>query len=881
MNNLRAFWNRFILLFARHRYRQDLDEEMAFHRAQTENELRREGMKADAAHYAAIRQFGNPALIREQSHSIVTFRMESVLHDIRFAFRQTRRQPGFTLLATAILALGIGASVAIFGFVDAALLEPLAYANPNRLLDVAENSNVHQRSNLSYQDFLDWKRLNRSFSSFDAYTGAGFLLHTSGGAEPVPASRVTAGFFDTLGVKPFMGRSFRVGEDQPGSGKVVILTYGAWLKRFGARRDIVGQSLQLDGDNYTIVGVLPRHFAFAPRGSADLWVPITDPTECEKRRSCHNLFGVGRLRDGVTEASAAADLKAIAAQLERQYPGSNQGQGAIVQRLSKLIVGDVRPILLTLLAGAILLLGIACINVSSLLLVRSESRRREIAVRGALGATRIRIVRQFVTEGLLLAATGSIAGLGVALWLMNLLVHLVPEQMVNQLPFIKLVGLNLHIVLFASAVAALAALLMALTPTLRLIFQQIQDGLAEGGRNAAGRLWQRLGSNLVVVELAIAVVLLVAAGLLGKSLYKLLHVEMGFDPSHLAMVNVQLPQKTYDQFPVRLEAYRTIQQRLSALPGVQSVALTDTLPVACFCNTDWIRIVGKPFHGEHNEVVERDVSPSYLETLKAHLIRGRVFRDDEDKSKPQVIVINQSLARKYFPNEDPIGKKIANGSLDPSSMREVIGVVADFREGALDDQMLPGEYFSIYQQLDTGFTVIVRTAQNEDSILPDIVGTLHSIDPGLGVYGELTMPALIASTQSALMHRFSTWMVGGFALVALLLGIVGIYGVIAYSVSQRTREIGVRMALGAQRASVYSLVLMQAARLTAIGLAVGLLCSVGASLLMRKLLFGVVAWDIPTLLAVVLVLAACSIAASFVPAHRAASVNPTDALRAE
>ena len=398
MNILRTFWNRLTLLFARRRYRQDLDEEMAFHRAQAENELRQEGMKPDAAHYAAIRQFGNPTLIREQSHSIVAFRLESVLHDVRFAFRQIRRQPGFTLLATAILALGIGASVAIFGFVDAALLEPLPYANPNRLLDVAENSNVHQRSNLSYQDFLDWKRLNRSFSSFDAYTGAGFLLHTSGGAEQVPASRVSAGFFSTLGVKPFLGRTFRAGEDQPGSGKVVILTYGAWLKRFGARRDIVGQSLQLDGDNYTIVGVLPRHFAFAPRGSADLWVPITDPTECEKRRSCHNLFGVGRLRDGVTEASAAADLKAIAAQLERQYPGSNQGQGAIVQRLSKLIVGDVRPILLTLLAGALLLLGIACINVSSLLLVRSESRRREIAVRGALGATRIRIVRQFVTE---------------------------------------------------------------------------------------------------------------------------------------------------------------------------------------------------------------------------------------------------------------------------------------------------------------------------------------------------------------------------------------------------------------------------------------------------------------------------------------------------
>ncbi len=881
MGELRGFWHRLSALFGRKRYRQDLDEEMAFHREQTEKTLRDEGMAPEAAHRAAARQFGNTTLLKEQSHDVVGFRMESIAQDVRFALRQLRRQPGFALLATIILALGMGASVAIFGFVDAALLQPLPYANPNRLMDVGEKSNVHPRSNLSYEDFKDWKRLNRSFSALDAYTGDGFLLHGSGGVEPVPAGRVTAGFFDTLGVKPLLGRTFRPGEDRPGAGKVVLLSYGAWLKRFSARPDIVGQSLQLDSDYYTIVGVLPRQFSFAPRGAADVWVPITNLTECETRRSCHNLFAVGRLREGVTPSAALDDLAAIAAQLEREYPGSNQGQGAFVQPLSKLIIGDVRPILLTLLGGAMLVLVIACVNVSSLLLVRSESRRREVAVRGALGATPARLMRQFVTEGLLLASAGTVAGLGVALWLMSLLAHMVPEQMMNQLPFIKLVGLNLHSLLFACSVAGLMTLLLALTPTLRLSFQQIHDGLAEGGRGAAGRLWRRLGSNLVVVELAVAVVLLVGAGLLGKSFYKLLHVDMGFDPSHLAMVNVQLPRNAYKEDAERLALYRTMQQKLAAMPGVQSVAFTDTTPVGCFCNTDWIRIVGKPFHGEHNEVVERDVTPSYMATLKARLIRGRIFREDEDKSKPQVILINQSLARKYFPGEDPIGKQIGNGSLDKSSMRQIVGVVADVREGALDDDMLPGEYFSMYQQLDTGFTVVVRTAQNEESILPEMVSTLRSIDPNLGLYGEITMKDMIESTQSALLHRFSTWLVGGFALVALILGVVGLYGVIAYSVSQRTREIGVRMALGAQRGAVYGMVMRQAARLTAVGLIVGLVCAVGVSMLIRKLLFGVEAWDIPTLAAVVLVLGCASLAASFVPARKAATVNPTDALRAE
>lgn len=881
MNPLSRFMKKVGLLFGRQKFRNELDEEMAFHRAEVEKECAASGMSTEAARYAAARQLGNATRLREQSHEVVGFRAETVFQDLRFAIRQLRRNPGFALTAIVILALGMGVSVAIFGFVDAALLQPLPYSDQSHLMAVDEASPVFPRSNISRDDYEDWKRINRSFSAIDVYTGAGYLFHTPSGAVPVPAARVSDGFFNTLGVKPMLGRVFLPGEDQPGKPKILILNYGTWLKRFGGRPDVIGQSVNLSGDEYTIVGVMPREFSFAPRGNAEFWVPLLDKSECEKRRSCHNLDGVARLRDGVTQQAALAELKAIQAQLEKQYPGSNKGQTASLMPLSELIIGNIRPILLTLLAGAGLLLLIACVNVASLLLVRSESRRREVAVRGALGATPARLVRQFVTEGLLLGAVGCLGGLGFAVWLMKVLTRLVPEAVAGNAPFLRIVGLSWDTFLFAVGIAVLCALLLAATPVLRLSFQEIRDGLGEGGRTSAGRLWQRLGANLVVVELAIAVVLLVGAGLLGQSFYRLLHVENGFDTTHLATVQVMATSKSYEKDEQQVALYKEIERRVSSLPGVVSVGITSTLPVQCNCNTDWIRIVGKPFHGEHNEVNERDVNAAYLPTLKATLLRGRFFTEDDNASKPRVLIINQTLARKYFPGEDPIGKKIANGDLDPKSMREIVGVIADVREGAADDEVWPSEYQAISQSPDTFFSVVVRTAKDEGAFLPVLVGALHSIDPNLGVFGEITMTDQIESTQTALLHRFSTWLVGGFAAIALVLGVIGLYGIVAYSVSQRTREIGVRMALGAQRSTVYKLVMRQAGWLTFAGVGIGILCSVGASLLMRKLLFGVQAWDIPTLIGVALVLSVASLAASFIPAHRAASVSPTDALRAE
>jgi len=869
------------LLFDRNRFRSDLDEEMAFHREQAERELVAGGMTRDQARYAAMRQLGNATRLREQSHREIAFRAETVMQDLRFALRQLSRNPGFAVTAVLILALGMGVSVAIFAFVDAALLEPLPYAQPNRLMAVNESSTQSGRWPLSYPDFLDWQRLNKSFSSLDVYSGSGYLLRGTSGAEPVQGERVSGGFFRTLGVRPILGRDFNPGEDRIGGPNVVILSYGAWLHRFAARPEVVGQTVDLDNQAYAVIGVLPRSFSFAPSGNAEFWTPINALSHHEQSRNFYPFLGVGRLRDGVTQAAALAEMQGIAQQLQRQYPTLGRDQKGDVVPLAEIVVGDVRPILLTLLGGSTLLLLIACVNVASLLLVRSEGRRREIAVRGALGATPARLTRQFVTEGLVFAIFGSLGGVMTAVGLMRVLARLVPKDMAANMPFLSGVGLNPHTAAYAAVIALLAALLLAATPTLRLSFLQVREGLTDGDRGAAGLLWRRLGANLVVLELAVAVVLLAGAGLLGQSLYRLLHVPVGFDPNHLATLRVMAQDSVYKDRDKVAALYQEVQLRVSSLPGVEAVGLTSLAPVECDCAVDGIRIVGRPAQAEFDDVDERHVSPAYLPTLKAALLRGRFFTESDDASKPGVAIINRTLARKYFAGQDPIGQKIADNEGGYPTQWEIVGIVDDVHEGPLDAPTAPAEYFPIKQTPDHDFTLVVRTSQDAATLLPTLVTTLHEINPGLGVSDEATMNEKIGATQAALLHRFSAWLVGGFATVALVLGVVGLYGVIAFSVSRRTREIGVRMALGAQRGSVYRLVMRQAGWLTVTGLAVGLVSSVGTSMLIRKLLFGVQAWDAFTLAAVAVLLGLASLAASFLPARRAASVNPVDALRAE
>jgi macrolide transport system ATP-binding/permease protein len=881
MSALGRCFRKLAALFRRTQFASELEDEMAFHREQVEQELRAEGMSAKEARHAAMRQFGNPTRLQERSQEVMGFRVETVVLDARFAVRQLVRKPGFAVIAIGMLALGMGASTAIFGFVDAALIQPLPYGHPTRLVGVDESGTMSQRANLSYDDYQDWKVMNRSLSSLDVYTGMGYLLRMGSVSEPVSAVRVSDGFFRTLGVQPVLGRDFRPGEDQPGQGKLVMLTYGAWQQRFGGSADVVGQSVSLSGDPYTIIGVLPSGFAFAPQARAEFWVPLLNKSNCEQRRICHNLDGVGRLRDGMTVQAALADLKRVAADLAVQYPISNQGRSAMVQPLSEEIVGRVRPILLTLMAGVGMLLLIACVNAASLVLVRSESRRREIAVRAAIGATSARLIRQFVTENLLLSGVGCAGGTFLAAWLMATLRRLVPNTMAEGMPFLANVGINAHTGLFIGGVALLAAALLVGISTARFSIADLHDGLSEGGHASAGQVWRRLGSKLVAVELAVAVVLLAGAGLLGKSLFHLLHVELGLNPTHLAAVDVMIPGNMYQNLEHLVALYDELQRKVRELPGVESVGITDSLPVGCFCDTDWIRIVGKPFHGEHNDVMQRAVSSAFMTTLQAKLLEGRLLTDSDDALHPNVSLINETLARRYFPGEDPIGKMVGGPTLDPKSMRQVVGVIADVREAALDDNPLPTEYFSIKQAPDNFFSLLVRTTQDERAILPQLERTIHQTHASFGVYGETTMADRIAVSPAALLHQFSAWLIGGFAALALMLGVVGLYGVIAFSVSQRTREIGVRMALGAQRSAVYHLILKEAGWLTGFGIATGLVFSVVAGNLMGSLLFHVHPWDASTLIGVTGLLGIAALTASYLPARRAARVNPIEALRAE
>jgi len=806
--------------------------------------------------------------------------VSSILQDFRYALRQLRKSPGFAVTAILILTIGTGASTAIFGFVDAALIRPLPYRDPARLMDVTETADVFPRANLSYLDFLDWKRLNQVFTSLDAYSQSGYLLRTASGAEPVPAVRVSSGFFRTLGVVPALGRDFYDGEEQLQAPETAMLSYGTWQKRFGGKKDVVGQTVILSDKVFTIIGVLPESFQFAPQGDSEFWTTLRAAGYCNTHRDCHGLYGIGRLKDGVTVEAARANMKAIARQLEIQYPDENKGQGAAVEPLAGVFVAGVRPILLALLGGAGLLLLIACVNVSSLLLVRAESRRRETAIRDALGASRLRLLWQFSTEGCLLSVIGCAFGILAAQAGMRTLTGFISKDMMASMPYLAGLGMNWHVLAFAMAVSMGASFLFLITTNLRLSASEVREGLAEGGRGAAGTLWRRIGSKLVIVELAVAVVLLVCAGLFGKSLYRLLHIEVGFEPEHLAAVEVQMSPATYKD-PQLIEASRKILDRISHLPGVQLAGLSTQLPVSFNGNTLWIRIAGHPYNGEHNEVNEREVSPDFFRTIRARLAAGRYFTETDDASHPRVVIINQTLARKYFSGEDPLGKKIGDTKLSQGSLREVVGVVEDIHDGSLDAEIWPAIYTPFEQEPDNGFSVVARTAQGEGALLPAMVAAIHEVDLGIGTMNEMTMARKINESPSAYLHRFSAWLVGGFALIALLLSVVGLYGVIAYSAGSRTREIGVRIALGAQREAIYGLILREAAWLTGFGITSGLISAIVVATLVRGLLFGVQAWDITTLAGVAMVLTFFALMASYLPAHRAAKVDPMVALRYE
>jgi predicted permease len=868
-------------LFSRTVVERELDEELQYHLERQIDENVAAGMSPREARSAALRSIAGLTQRKEECRDMRGFNfIDTLQRDFRYSLRQLRKNLGFTFTAVFVLALGMCASVAIFAFVDAALIKPLPYRDPARLVGVFEKLPFCPHCNLSYDDFRDWKQRNVVFSSFAAFRSNGFALRTPSGPQIVRIARVTDSFLHTLGVAPLLGRDFEPNDDLPSSPHTAVLSYATWQQRYGGKRDIPGQTVTLDDGPVTIVGVLPREFHFAPVGQPEFWIAFQPVDGCDTRRSCHGMYGVARLKDGVSLQTADSNVVAIAKQLEQEYPDSNRGQGGAVAPLADTIVGEIRPILVVLLSGAALLLLIASVNVAGLQLVRSESRAREIAVRTALGASAGRLIGQFVTEAVVLTAAGAALGLASAHWAIVLLKSLISENMMAGLPFLANLGLNSHVLAIAGAIALAAAVLLSLPSSGRIWTSQVRAGLAEASRGSAGTTWRRLGSKLVILELACAMMLLAGAGLFGKSLYFLLRVGIGLQPDHLAIMDVVLPMTTYKSDAQTLAVSRQIVDSVQALPGVKSVGFASLgIPMSGNGNTTWFRIIGRPWHGEHNETPERDVSPTYFSTLGTKLAEGRYFSDAEDSSKPRVAIVNQAFVRHYFPNEDPLGKQLTPLSkVDPI---EIVGVVEDIREGPLDAAIPPVLYIPFAQSVDHYFSLVVRTSQDEHSLIPALRAAVHRIDPDIVPIGGTTMVDRINDSQSAYMHRSLAWLVGGFAGLALLLGVVGLYGVIAYSVSQRSREIGIRMALGAQTGSVYRLILKEAGWLIVVGIAMGLAGSIAAATLMRGLLFGVRSWDVATLASVATILGVAALLASFIPARRAASVNPVDALRAE
>jgi macrolide transport system ATP-binding/permease protein len=878
-------------LFARRRRYRQLSASIQEHLEEKIADRMEGGMAREEAERSAHLEFGNVTQMEERSPEVWQWpELESIWTDIRFALRQLRKSPAFAITTILTLSLGIAAAIAIFGFVDLALIRPLPYPNPSRLMAVSETSPLGgQQIGYSYLNYLDLQRFNSSFVSIAAYNdNKDFVLSDSGSVQAVNGIGVTGNFFRILGVTPILGRDFApnsTDEDLLAAPSTVILSFAAWQNRLGGRPDALGKTVTLNGESYTVIGVLPRSFEFAPVGATEFWTTLrpfaADP--CILSRGCTTMDVIARLKDGATIQQALADVRAIAAQEATQHPDPDRNRGANVVPLTQVILGDIKPILLALLGGAGLLLLIAYFNVTGLLLARSENRRREFAVRCALGAARGRLMQQFVTEALVVVAMSSALGLFAATFTRRLLLKLIPADMLDGMPYLRGTGWNWHVTVFATALVLIACTLFAITPALRLPLANLRAGLAEGGRGTAGMAWRHLGARLVVLELATTMVLLGGAGLLGKSLYVLLHVDMGFNPSHLATLQILAPESKYSRSEQALALQKEIVTRLQSLPGITGAGMANELPVSGVPPTQ-IGFVGRPSLGVNNEVGHRVVSAGYLSVLGAHLLKGRYLNETDNDHAPLVAIINQTLARLYFRGENPIGKQFFYHAHDINLEAQqppiqIVGVIADVKEYALDKNARPVIYTPLGP--DAGFCIAVRTSQDAGSVLPSLIATIHKIDPEILTSNAATMPEIIRASWASYLHRVLAWLAGGFAALALVLSMVGLYGVIAYSVSQRTREIGVRMALGAQRGSVYLLILKEAGWLTLIGILIGLSGSIAAGMFMRSLLFDVRSWDVSILGAVSAVLITSALLASYIPARRAASVNPVEALRAE
>jgi len=799
--------------------------------------------------------------------------METLLRDIRYGVRSLLKRPGFTAIALVALALGIGANTAIFSLVNAVLLRPLPFAEPDRLVWVWGNiKGGGNRASVSPLDFLDYRQQNSTFEEFAA--SMQLRLNYTGGGEPerLEASGVTGNYFQALGAKPAFGRTFQLENEKPGNDQVAVLSYSLWQKRFAGDPAIINKTITLDGRSCAVLGVMPPDFSM-PR-AVDVWVPMNfDIHPGMKQRKAHFLRPIGRLKAGVTMAEAQADTDAIARRLEEQYPESNSGWNLRLVSLREQLVGNTRPTLFILFGAVGFVLLIACANVANLLLVRAAGRQKEIAVRTALGAGRWRIVRQMITESVLLSLAGGALGTLLAFWGVELLVALSADS----LPLTAKVGIDATVLGFTLLVSLITGVLFGLAPAFRTMKLNLSESLKEGGRSGSeGGHRNRTRNVLVVLESAVAVVLLIGAGLLVRSLWRLQDTSPGFDARNVLTMGINLPEAKYGEPEKAAGFFSELESRVAGLPGVESVGLVSELPLSGQPNDMPYTVEGRPPVSIDQAFDDdfRRVNTNYFKAIGIPFLRGRTFTEQEVRQGAKVVIISELLASQVFPNEEPLGKRLIMSF--GNTAFEIIGVVGDIRHRALESSPAAAMYMPAYEG---SMNVVIRGKGDPASLAAAVRKEVLQIDPNQPVADIRTMLQWLDRAVAA--PRYRTTLLGLFALVALALASTGIYGVMAYSVSQRTHEIGVRMALGARRMDVMRLVVRQGMTLVIVGVALGLAGSFALTRLMASLLFGVTAKDPFTFVAVSALLTLVAFVACYIPARRATKVDPLVALRYE
>lgn len=810
--------------------------------------------------------------------------MRTLWQDLKYGVRMLFKNPGFTLVAVIALGLGIGANTAIFSVVNAALLKQLPYHEPERLMIVWEANRIkgnNKNNVVSPGNLLSWRDQNTVFSELAGFVGFTANLTGTDNPEEISGQAVTTNFFSTLGVQPLHGRSFSPEEDHEGKDNVYVLSYSLWQRRFGSDKNIVGKNISVNGNQIKVIGVMPpefdwhiKEFAFINR-SPEFWTPFALPAEREPRG--RYLSVVGRLKPGVTQEKAQVEMSTIASRLEQIYPASDTGWGVKVVSLNTQLTGDIRLPLLLILSAVSFVLLIACANVANLLLARAASRQRELAIRTALGAGRWRVIRQLLTESLLLSGLGGLLGVLLATWGISALLSLAPRNLIA----VDKVTLNTTVLIFTFGISILTGLLFGLVPAFITSKHNLNNALKDTGKGVSGGRNRRANNVFVVVEVALAMVLLISAGLLIKSLWRLQSVETGFNATNVLTMRVVLPRRVYDTDEKKVGFVQQTVQQLQTLPGVKSAAAVGSLPFGLMTPGTSFLIEGRPTPQKGQEPITDVVvtGPNYFETMQIPLMRGRLFDNRELTKASGVVIINESLARIHFPNEDPLGKKLVIYMKDENQPCEIIGVVGDIRQKNFLTDTREAVYWPHPELAFSSMTFVVRTENDPMSLAVSAERTIHNLDKDLPVSD--IRPMTFWLSESMANERFNSTLLAIFAAVALLLAAVGLYGVLAYSVTERTHEIGVRIALGARGSDIFKLILRQGMLLTIAGLVVGMIAAFALTRLLTTLLFGVNAVDPLTFIAIGLLLMFVAFLACYIPARRATKVDPITALRYE